>query len=98
MAVDFNYLAPERAAHVFASHVPRHARVLDAGAGTGLVGEALSELGYNQLFAMDLSQGMLEEARKKDIYLELRQVVVVVLGPLVVGTPPTSCPKSTCPL
>jgi SAM-dependent methyltransferase len=74
--VDFNYLAPERAARVFASHVPRHARILDAGAGTGLVGESLSELGYHQLFAMDLSQGMLEEARKKDIYVALRQMVM----------------------
>lgn len=74
--MDFNYLAPERAAYIFASHVPRHARVLDAGAGTGLVGEALSELGYNQLFAMDLSRGMLEEAHKKAIYVELRQMVM----------------------
>ena len=74
--MDFNYLAPERAAYVFASHVPRHACVLDAGSGTGLVGEALAKLGYNQLFAMDLSQGMLEEARKKAIYVELRQMVM----------------------
>ena len=104
LAVDFNYLAPQRAARVFASHVPRHARVLDAGAGTGLVGEALSELGYSHLFAMDLSQGMLEEARKKDIYVELRQMVmgelldypthsfdaVISVGVLTVGHAPAS--------
>lgn len=104
LATDFSYLAPERAARVFASHVPRHARILDAGAGTGLVGEALSHLGYNQMFAMDLSQGMLEEARKKDIYLEFRQMVmgepldyatdsfdaVISVGVLTVGHAPAS--------
>ncbi|MDA0988428.1 MAG: class I SAM-dependent methyltransferase [Chloroflexi bacterium] len=104
LAADFSYLAPERAARVFASHVPRHARILDAGAGTGLVGEELSRLGYNQIFAMDLSQGMLEEARKKDIYLEFRQMVmgepldyatdsfdaVISVGVLTVGHAPAS--------
>ena len=50
LAVVFLYLASERAAWVFASHVPRHALVLDAGAGTGLVGEAFLGLDYNQLY------------------------------------------------
>ena len=104
MAADFSYLAPERAAHVFAGHVPRHARVLDAGAGTGPVGEAFSHLGYNQMFAMDLSQGMLKEDSKKDIYLEFRQMVmgelldyvtdsfdtVISVGVLTVGHAPAS--------
>ena len=104
LEVDFGWLGPQRAARVFASQVPRHARVLDAGAGTGLVGQALSELGYSQLFAMDLSQGMLEEARKKGIYLELRQMVmgepldyptdsfdaVISVGVLTVGHAPAS--------
>jgi predicted TPR repeat methyltransferase len=76
LAVEFLYLAPQRAARVFASHVPRHAHVLDAGAGTGLVGEALSEMGYHQMSAMDMSRGMLEEARKKDIYRDLCQMVM----------------------
>jgi len=104
LEVDFGYLAPQRAARVFASHVPRHARVLDAGAGTGLVGQALAELGYTHLVALDLSQGMLEEARKKDIYGELRQMVmgepldyptdsfdaVISVGVLTLGHAPAS--------
>ena len=76
MDADFGYLAHQRAAEVFAAHVPRTARVLDAGAGTGLVGEALSEFGYGYMFAMDLSNGMLEEAWAKDIYREIRIMVM----------------------
>ena len=99
---DFGWLGPQRAAEVFANHVPKDARVLDAGAGTGLVGESLSELGYRDRVAMDLSPGMLEEARKKGIYRELRQMVmgepldfpsgyfdaVVSVGVLTVGHAP----------
>jgi SAM-dependent methyltransferase len=100
----FGWLGPQRAAEVLARHVPRHARVLDAGAGTGLVGQALSTLGYERLVAMDLSQGMLDEARKKDIYVELRQMVmgetldyptdsfdaIISVGVLTVGHAPAS--------
>ena len=42
--------------------------ILDAGAGTGKVGQALSQLGYSNITAIDLSIGMLEEARKKQVY------------------------------
>lgn len=73
---DFGWLGPRRAAEVFALHVPKHARILDAGAGTGLVGEALAMLGYHDLVAMDLSPGMLREARQKGVYQELHQMVM----------------------
>ena len=73
---DFGWLSPQRAAEVLACYVPKHARVLDAGAGTGLVGEALARLGYGDLVAMDLSQAMLEEARKKGLYRELHQMAM----------------------
>ena len=49
------------------------AKVLDAGAGTGLVGERLCEAGYRDLVGIDLSPGMLAVARGKDVYRELRQ-------------------------
>ncbi|WP_083095849.1 class I SAM-dependent DNA methyltransferase [Pseudophaeobacter leonis] len=42
--------------------------VLDAGAGTGLCGQALSDLGVSQLEATDISADMLAEATKKNIY------------------------------
>ncbi|NET53828.1 MAG: hypothetical protein F6K09_35890, partial [Merismopedia sp. SIO2A8] len=38
----------------------KNAAILDAGAGTGLVGEALSEQGYTNLTAVDLSEKMLD--------------------------------------
>ena len=56
----FAWNGPQAAVEVFARHVPRHARILDAGAGTGLVGERLAASGYRNLYAMDLSLGMLE--------------------------------------
>ena len=73
---DFAWNAPQTAAGVFAKLVPKEATVLDAGAGTGLVGQALSELGYGNLVAMDLSLGMLEQARQKQVYSECHQMVL----------------------
>lgn len=49
----------------------KHARILDAGAGTGAAGQALTELGYDNLTAVDLSEDMLEVARGKGYYREL---------------------------
>lgn len=64
----FGWSAPQLAAEVFARYVPTCARVLDAGAGTGLVGRALKARGYGSMVAMDLSEGMLAEARKTGAY------------------------------
>ena len=72
----FGWIAPETASQYLAKHVDQDADVLDAGAGTGLVGEALSELGFNQLTAMDLSKGMLEQADTKNVYKKLDQMVL----------------------
>ncbi len=49
----------------------KQARILDAGCGTGLVGEILRELGYDNIDALDYSQEMLEEAKKKHVYDKL---------------------------
>lgn len=43
-------------------------RILDAGAGTGLVGKILYDLGYRNIDALDSSQKMLDEAQKMNIY------------------------------
>jgi len=76
LAEEFAWNAPRNAATVFAKHVPSDAKILDAGAGTGLAGECLSEMGYRDLAAMDLSLGMLEEARRKKIYNGFHQMVL----------------------
>lgn len=61
----------------------KEAPILDAGAGTGLVGEALEKLGYTNITAVDLSEEMLEQARKKQVYKALHQCNLE--DPLVLG-------------
>lgn len=43
-------------------------RILDVGAGTGLVGNILRDYGYRNIDALDISQRMLDEAKKRNIY------------------------------
>ena len=76
LAEEFAWNAPKTAVDLFAKHVPTGARILDAGAGTGLVGECLADSGYRDLYAMDLSVGMLEEARRKALYKEFHQMTL----------------------
>jgi predicted TPR repeat methyltransferase len=55
---------------------PAAGAILDAGAGTGILGETLKLLGYESLVGIDLSRGMLEKARQKGVYKTLRQMVL----------------------
>jgi len=101
---DFAWRGPQRTAEFFIKYVPKEARILDAGAGTSLMGEILVKLGYDDLVAMDLSREMLEEARKKNVYREFHQMImgeplafatdsfdaVVSTGVLTVGHAPAS--------
>lgn len=57
-------------------YVPKNASILDAGAGTGTMGQWLYEEGYRNLVGIDLSEGMLAEAEKKKVYAELRPMVL----------------------
>ncbi len=60
---------PGVAAGFVARHVARDAGpILDAGCGTGLVGEALHVLGYRHIAGIDLSPGMLAAARARGVY------------------------------
>ena len=76
IADDFGYVMPQIAAEVFGRHVGRDARALDAGAGTGLVGVELRRLGYSEIDAMDMSQGMLDQARETGVYSGLYQMTL----------------------
>lgn len=51
----------------------QNAEILDAGAGTGLVGEELAKQGFTNLTAVDLSEKMLAIAREKQVYKNLIQ-------------------------
>ena len=73
---DFGYVMPRMAAETFARFVNKDAKVLDAGAGTGLVGVELNRLGYSDIEAMDMSMGMLEEARAKNVYCDFHQMTM----------------------
>ena len=76
LAEQFEWVGPGNAVALFAKHVPTDAKVLDAGAGTGLVGEQLVASGFRDLHAIDLSLGMLEVARHKGVYRDLRQMTL----------------------
>ena len=52
----------------------RTVKILDAGAGTGLLGEILFKSGYTNISAVDLSAKMLEIAASKKVYNSLEQV------------------------
>jgi predicted TPR repeat methyltransferase len=68
------YVGPHVAASMLDYHLDSKAyHVLDAGCGTGLVGEYLQQLGYQNVDAMDFSRDMLNEAEKKGVYKRLFQ-------------------------
>lgn len=73
---EFDWIAPRVTVGLFAKYLARDARILDAGVGTGLVGECLIDAGYRELHGIDLSVGMLDAARSKTIYRELRQMTL----------------------
>ena len=66
------FTGPRAGAETLAKYVAdKEAKVLDAGAGTGLVGEELARLGFKRITALDLSPGMLRTASEKSVYEEL---------------------------
>lgn len=71
------YTIPAVAAgFIVGRHVPPESRLLDAGVGTGILGETLRVLGYPKVTGIDLSEGMLELARRKGAYSELRRMTL----------------------
>lgn len=72
-----DYLAPVATAKVAAAHLAADAKILDAGAGTGLSGQALKEAGFSDLTGLDFAAGMLAAAEEKGIY---RKTVVADLS------------------
>jgi predicted TPR repeat methyltransferase len=68
------YRLPAIAAGLAGRYLPLETTpILDAGCGTGFIGEALAVLGYQGLEGLDLSEGMLEVARSKNIYDAVHQ-------------------------
>ncbi len=75
------YRHPSIALALLARHLPKGAApLLDAGAGTGLIGQWLQIMGYPQVEALDISEGMLAVARTKKCYSAFH--VLALGGPL----------------
>jgi len=66
------YITPKRCAEALAVHATLPwAPMMDLACGTGLSGVALREAGFECIDGFDLSEGMLEKAREKEIYRNL---------------------------
>ncbi|KAL8198725.1 UNVERIFIED_CONTAM: hypothetical protein K2H54_021912 [Gekko kuhli] len=103
-----HYKAPRLAASCLASVFQgsiADALVLDVACGTGLVAQELQAKGFCSFHGLDGSQGMLEHARLKGLYQELKQCMlgqealpassgfydaVLIVGALSEGQVPTS--------
>ena len=72
----FGNVSPKKIVDVVSKYVSFDAKLLDVGAGTGLVGGFLRQRGYVNLDALDISKKMLEEASKKGIYHTLYQKIL----------------------
>jgi len=78
------YRHPTICLALLARHLGRGAApILDAGAGTGLIGAWLRLIGYPQVEALDISPGMLAVAARKGVYAALHQAALG--GPLPFG-------------
>ena len=71
------YRIPAVIASLFTRYVPEDAQpILDAGCGGGIQAEPVAILGYGPIVGIDLSEGMLEVARRKAIYSDLKQMAL----------------------
>jgi len=70
-----------RMAHINAMLTSRYIKtgeglLLDAGVGTGKLAELLNPLGYKDIVGIDISDGMLAAANKKELYTDLRNMAI----------------------
>lgn len=71
------YRHPSISLALLARHQPKgSAPLLDAGCGTGLLGEWLGILGYPHVEGLDLSEGMLAVAARKGPYRQLHRLAL----------------------
>jgi ubiquinone/menaquinone biosynthesis C-methylase UbiE len=80
------YRHPSICLSLVTRHMPIGASpLLDAGAGTGLIGEWLGILGYPHVEALDVSKGMLEVAKRKRVYAALHNLALGTALPFTDG-------------
>ena len=75
--LSFGYKIPAIMTCLIGRHIPPDiGTMLDAGVGTGILGETLALMGYKDLVGIDMSQGMLEVAQKKDVHKKLLKMTL----------------------
>ena len=71
---EMGYVAPRIASNLLKDYLDqKEARILDAGCGTGIVGELLHQDGYGNIEGLDYSTEMLAQAGAKGIYRTLNR-------------------------
>lgn len=76
-AAELGYWMPPLVAGYFARHVHvDDGTILDAGAGTGMAGASLWVLGFRRLVAIDISDEMLQVARRRRVYSRLEKMTL----------------------
>lgn len=69
---EFGYISPEVAAQTLSDEIEASdVAIIDYGCGTGLVGQSLNQQGFLTIDGIDISAGMLEQARAKQVYRNL---------------------------
>ena len=72
---DWGYASPKMALTLLERYSDINgSTILDAGCGTGLVGELLARAGVGDLSGVDYSQGMLDKAKDKGVYHSLAKI------------------------
>ena len=84
---DAGYSGPQIAAKLFHQFHPSREQevcyafnILDAGCGTGLVGDELSKLGYAQIDGFDLSDAMAQKAIETGSYSDVNSGIDIMLA------------------
>jgi len=68
---DWGYQCYRTAADALQHYVPKEEPILDAGCGTGLVGQALAALGYQNITGIDISSEMLAKVEVAGHYQQV---------------------------
>ncbi|XP_043910102.1 methyltransferase-like protein 27 [Protopterus annectens] len=108
------YRAPQLAAQSLVRHFPEersNVQVLDVACGTGLVAAQLNKYGFGIIHGIDGSKTMLEQAKEKGLYQDLKQCMmgndplpvvtasydaVIIVGGLSEGQVPCSVIPELC--
>ncbi len=71
---DWRYEAPEQVVQMLRAELSAESVILDAGCGTGLVGRALHEAGFETIDGIDVSSRSLQTAEGSGAYRKLQEI------------------------